>query len=496
MGSYRAGAVALLLWASAALGQTLQAPAYAFSGSAPTGACTGYRVWISTSTGAKFCCTGTTWATCDPAGGANTQVQFNDGGAFGGDAGLTYDKATDVLTATGGFVGPSLSAASGGITLLGAQPNAGTNQVVRIGNAPALGGSTELISFYSDNFTTKRSHVGSDGFLYFDIWGAGNSIILAQSAFNSACMTLGSSVLCGLASGAGDVGYTAKSLRLSSTAGNDALWLTGGGRLRFDNGAGNAYFYNSAVNTILTPGTLQAASFVGPLTGNASTATALSTAGSSNQYWGNGNVWRQPSFSELSGTATAAQIPAATNAARGGVLVPAADCNTAATSKVLYTSSTNTFSCGTDQTGAGGSMPKVVTTNVTNSTTTPANITGLSWSVSASTEYGFACTIIHQGTATGGPRFNLNGPASPTNVTIRWQRATSATADTSSTDTAFSAAAQTAAITSGGTTTVLVSKVNGHIINGANAGTAQFMLTSSTSGQTVTVYRGSFCVVY
>ena len=31
-------------------------------------------------------------------GGANTQVQFNDGGSFGGDAGMTYDKVADRLT--------------------------------------------------------------------------------------------------------------------------------------------------------------------------------------------------------------------------------------------------------------------------------------------------------------------------------------------------------------------------------------------------------------
>jgi len=31
-------------------------------------------------------------------GGADTQVQFNDAGAFGGDAGLTYNKTTDTLT--------------------------------------------------------------------------------------------------------------------------------------------------------------------------------------------------------------------------------------------------------------------------------------------------------------------------------------------------------------------------------------------------------------
>ena len=33
-------------------------------------------------------------------GGTNTQVQFNDSGSFGGDAGLTYNKTTDTLSAT------------------------------------------------------------------------------------------------------------------------------------------------------------------------------------------------------------------------------------------------------------------------------------------------------------------------------------------------------------------------------------------------------------
>jgi hypothetical protein len=36
-------------------------------------------------------------------GGATTQVQFNNAGAFGGDAGMTYDLGTDILTTVGGF---------------------------------------------------------------------------------------------------------------------------------------------------------------------------------------------------------------------------------------------------------------------------------------------------------------------------------------------------------------------------------------------------------
>jgi len=35
-------------------------------------------------------------------GGSDTQLQFNDGGSFGGDAGLTYDKTANTLTITGG----------------------------------------------------------------------------------------------------------------------------------------------------------------------------------------------------------------------------------------------------------------------------------------------------------------------------------------------------------------------------------------------------------
>lgn len=41
-------------------------------------------------------------ATGGSPGGSDTQVQFNDSSSFGGDAGLTYNKTTNVLTNTGG----------------------------------------------------------------------------------------------------------------------------------------------------------------------------------------------------------------------------------------------------------------------------------------------------------------------------------------------------------------------------------------------------------
>lgn len=46
-------------------------------------------------------------------GGSDTQVQFNDGGSFGGDSGLVWNKTTDTLTLVNGtFTGLALTAAS------------------------------------------------------------------------------------------------------------------------------------------------------------------------------------------------------------------------------------------------------------------------------------------------------------------------------------------------------------------------------------------------
>lgn len=42
-------------------------------------------------------------------GGSNTQVQFNDGGSFGGDAGMTYNKTTDALTVAGSVTTAALT---------------------------------------------------------------------------------------------------------------------------------------------------------------------------------------------------------------------------------------------------------------------------------------------------------------------------------------------------------------------------------------------------
>jgi hypothetical protein len=54
--------------------------------------------------------------TAIPAAGADTQVQFNDGGFFGADSGLTYNKTTDALSA-GAFVPTGSTVPTNGVYL-------------------------------------------------------------------------------------------------------------------------------------------------------------------------------------------------------------------------------------------------------------------------------------------------------------------------------------------------------------------------------------------
>jgi hypothetical protein len=148
--------------------------------------------------------------------------------------------------------------------------------------------------------------------------------------------------------------------------------------------------------------------------------------------------------------------------------------------------------------GGGGSSTSVQSASLTTSSVTPQNLVGLAWGMEANRTYVFNCTVAHKNVAgSTRVRFNLNGPAAPTLVSFRWRMtigngATGEIID--GTSNAFSASPQTA---SGIDATIpaLSSVFNGFIVNGANAGTAQFMASSSVAGINVTAYAGSFCVV-
>jgi len=79
-------------------------------------------------------------------GGADTQVQFNDGGAFGGDAGLTFNKTTDTLAVGGGLV-----------------VDTSTLVVDSTNNRVGIGTATPLSQFHSQTGSNTFNFVASRG---------------------------------------------------------------------------------------------------------------------------------------------------------------------------------------------------------------------------------------------------------------------------------------------------------------------------------------------
>lgn len=110
-------------------------------------------------------------------GGSNTQVQFNDSSAFGGDAGLVYNKTTDTLTS--GLIAISSSAAAANLTLSGSAQGlrvnstlfewytgSGTNRSMALGSS-ASGGSVTLSANYCSAWTNGNNDPNTTGDSFF-----------------------------------------------------------------------------------------------------------------------------------------------------------------------------------------------------------------------------------------------------------------------------------------------------------------------------------------
>lgn len=89
-------------------------------------------------------------------GGSNTQIQFNDGGAFGGDGGLTFDKTTQTFYA---------GAATAQIGIGGIDPD---NTFVSL-NVSASGGYAEFASYNFSASDVTEAHIRS-GSVDGDTW--------------------------------------------------------------------------------------------------------------------------------------------------------------------------------------------------------------------------------------------------------------------------------------------------------------------------------------
>ena len=84
-------------------------------------------------------------------GGANTQVQFNDGGSFGGNANLTFDKATSKLTVLGHLV----------LGNIGTTPSSTANAAALYNKAVGSGGTGVYVksSTVDDELVSKSAAI-------------------------------------------------------------------------------------------------------------------------------------------------------------------------------------------------------------------------------------------------------------------------------------------------------------------------------------------------
>lgn len=114
-------------------------------------------------------------------GGSTTQVQFNDGGVFGGSSGLVYDKNTQTLS-VGNLVvtGSTTTVTSSNLVI--------SDRVIYFGSG-AIGSNTNGgIALASGSTVANQSLVW--GRVANDTWGAGRQDVIAGTSVDLTSMTL------------------------------------------------------------------------------------------------------------------------------------------------------------------------------------------------------------------------------------------------------------------------------------------------------------------
>jgi hypothetical protein len=132
---------------------------------------------------------------------------------------------------------------------------------------------------------------------------------------------------------------------------------------------------------------------------------------------------------------------------------------------------------------------------VTTSSATFTNVTGLSFAVAASTNYALWGHLhTNKSAGTTGMKFQFTGPASPTQLLIRPIGITSGTTIGTDNLTAFGSAT-TNAFNAQANIDAWVTIGASIISNGANAGTVQLQFNSVSSSSSSKIYAGSWIMV-
>lgn len=149
----------------------------------------------------------------------------------------------------------------------------------------------------------------------------------------------------------------------------------------------------------------------------------------------------------------------------------------------------------TFQTPPGGGGPTIArkASDQSSTSTTFADVTGLTFAIAASTSYSIICELSYlTAITTTALQISLNGPASPTAVRFTVWTATSATASHNASQSSYDAVTNPA----NALTTALPVRLTGTVENGSNAGTLALRMRTEVSTSSVTIQRGSWCALF
>jgi hypothetical protein len=187
-------------------------------------------------------------------GGSNTQVQYNNAGNFGGDAGFTYDSINNILSVSGNIVSNNFIG-TGNITIANINANGNITANYLIGNGSQLTGisaTTANFANYAGNVTvSSQPNITSVGTLT-NLSVAGNAIAGNANLGNSAVANFFTGRFYGNANTAGTVTTNAQP-NITSVGTLTNLSVTGNittGNANLGNSAtANFYFGNGAFLT-------------------------------------------------------------------------------------------------------------------------------------------------------------------------------------------------------------------------------------------------------
>jgi hypothetical protein len=325
-------------------------------------------------------------------GGSTTQLQFNDGGSFGGDDGLTWDKTNNILyigtTSTNGILqgsAPATTTSTGtSITIKGGSggstSGAGGGITIQAGDVPGSSNATGAdvtITGGQAGGTSNAGRVVINGGAAAATAGSRGGSVLIKGANGTSTGTgsKGGDVTLTAGDTVGSIGTTSAGVFLNSGNG-DAAGLSAGGPITLTAGNGGTNANGGTINLVAGTG--------GGTNGNAGPVNITAGDGGTSKNGGAVTITGGTAGSSNGvGGAVNINAGAATGGNGGAVNV--------------------TASAGVGTNKSGGDI--TLTPGAATGTGTPGNVVlnGSGSALSTSAKGGFTCLPTCAGTPTGTP---------------------------------------------------------------------------------------------